>query len=140
MKTVGNTSALAIAKRRFEATLLASSVILAALVVYAVKTIVDRERPALWDTQWYWGSSFPSGHTLVVAAFAAASTLILSRLRPTVRKSALVVTLLWVVLVAFSRLILGVHWPTDVLAAACVGTAIPLGLRFIFELRGHRVT
>ena len=71
--TIAGVGALVIAKRRFEATLLASSVILSALVVYAVKTIVGRERPALWDTQWYWGSSFPSGHTLVVAAFAAAS-------------------------------------------------------------------
>jgi hypothetical protein len=46
--TIAGVSALVIAKRRFEATLLASSVILSALVVYAVKTIVDRERPALW--------------------------------------------------------------------------------------------
>ena len=135
--TIAGVSALIIAKRRLEATLLASSVILSALVVYAVKAIVGRERPALWDTQWYWGSSFPSGHTLVVAAFAAAGTLILARLRPAARTCVLVVAMLWVVLVAFSRLILGVHWPTDVLAAACVGAAIPLGLRFVFELPGR---
>ena len=110
--------------------------ILSSLVVYAMKAIVGRERPALWDTQWYWGSSFPSGHTLVVAAFAAACTLILGRLWPVTRKFALAVALLWIVLVAFSRMILGVHWPTDVLTAACVGTAIPLGLRFVLEVRG----
>ena len=133
--TIAATIALVIAKRRFEATLLASSVILSSLVVYAVKVIVGRERPSLWDTQWYWGSSFPSGHTLVVAAFAAASALIVIRLWPVARKFALVVALLWIVLVAFSRMILGVHWPTDVLAAACVGTAIPLGLRFVLEMR-----
>jgi len=61
--------------------------------------------------------------------------LILIRLWPVARKFALVVALLWIVLVAFSRMILGVHWPTDVLAAACVGTAIPLGLRFVLEMR-----
>jgi undecaprenyl-diphosphatase len=135
--TIAATIALAIAKRRFEAMLLAGSVTGAAALVYAVKVLIGRERPMLWDAQWYWGSSFPSGHTLVVAAFAAANALILGRLWPAARLSALVVALMWVVLVAFSRLILGVHWPTDVLAAACIGAAIPLGLRFILESRSR---
>jgi len=135
--TIAATIALVIAKRRFEATLLAGSVMGAAALVYAVKAFIGRERPMLWDAQWYWGSSFPSGHTLVVAAFAAANALILGRLWPVARLSALVVALVWVVLVAFSRLILGVHWPTDVLAAACVGAAIPLGLRFVLESRSR---
>jgi undecaprenyl-diphosphatase len=93
----------------------------------------------LWDAQWYWGSSFPSGHTLVVAAFAAANALILGRLCPAAHLSALAVALMWVVLVAFSRLILGVHWPTDVLAAACVGAAIPLGLQFVLDSRSRGI-
>src|SRR6267378_3725462 len=66
------TIALLFARRRLEALLLAASVIGAAAVVYIVKTLVGRARPALWETEAYWGSSFPSGHTLVVAAFATA--------------------------------------------------------------------
>lgn len=133
--TIAATVALVIASRRFEATLFACSVVLAAALVYAVKVLMGRERPMLWDAQWYWGSSFPSGHTLVVAAFAAAGALVLGRLWPATRKPALVAALGWVTLVAFSRLVLGVHWPTDVLAAACAGAAIPLGLHFLLEWR-----
>jgi undecaprenyl-diphosphatase len=137
--TIVATVALIVAKRRFEATLLAGSVMGGAALVYVVKASIGRERPMLWDAQWYWGSSFPSGHTLVVAAFAAANALILGRLCPAARLSALAVALMWVVLVAFSRLILGVHWPTDVLAAACVGAAIPLGLQFVLDSRSRGI-
>ena len=59
------------------------------------------------------GWSFPSGHT--AASFAAATALLLGRSR------------LWIpcgilaVLIAFSRLYLYVHFPTDVLGGAAVG-------------------
>ena len=45
--------------------------------VYGLKAIVGRARPALWGSQWYWGSSFPSGNTLSTAAFATAAALCL---------------------------------------------------------------
>ena len=72
--------ALLVAKRRFEALLLATSLITATLVVYALKTIVGRTRPALGETFLYWGSSFPSGHTLSTAAFSTAAALCLTRI------------------------------------------------------------
>jgi undecaprenyl-diphosphatase len=137
--TIAATVALVIAKRRFEPTLLAGSVMGGAALVYAVKASIGRERPMLWDAQWYRGSSSPSGHTLVVAAFAAANALIPGRLCPAARLPALVLALMWIVLVAFSRLILDVHWPTDVLAAACVGAAIPQRLQFVLDSRSRRV-
>ena len=129
------TLALLIARRRFEAALLAASTICGAAVVYVVKTVVGRERPDLWPAQWYWGSSFPSGHTLVVAAFAAAGALSLARIWPATRAWAVAVALVWVVLVGLSRLVLGVHWPTDVLAAACIGATLPLGLSLAFDFK-----
>ena len=91
--------------------------------------IVGRERPALWEVQWYWGSSFPSGHTLVIAAFAMSVALVAGTLWPGVRVPALVLACVWTVLVGFSRLVLGVHWPTDVMVAVCLGTAIPLAIQ-----------
>lgn len=128
-------SVLLWARRRFEALLVAASVISSALVIYVVKTLVGRARPALWDVEWYWGSSFPSGHTLAVAAFAIAAALCLGRIRPATRKPALSIAIIWIALVAISRLVLGVHWPTDVLAAACIGAFLPLAISVALELR-----
>lgn len=135
--TTGATIALLCIRRRFEALLLATSVIGAATVVYVVKTAVARVRPALWETEWYWGSSFPSGHTLVVAAFGIAAALCMGRIWPATREVALSIAILWLCLVAFSRLVLGVHWPTDVLAGACIGASLPLAISVAIELR-HR--
>jgi len=123
------------AKRRFEALLVASSVISAVAVIYVVKMLVGRVRPDLWNTEWYWGSSFPSGHTLAAAAFATATALAVSRIRPMAKKLALSIAILWISLVAISRLVLGVHWPTDVLVAACIGAFLPLAMSVLLELR-----
>lgn len=122
-------------RHRFEAFLLAASVIGGALTVYVVKALASRDRPALWDHRAYWGSSFPSGHTLAVAAFAIAAVLCTIRMRPALKGLALTIALPWIFLVGVSRLVLGVHWPTDVLVAACIGAAIPLTISVLHELR-----
>ena len=120
------TVALVIARRRFEALLVGASVVTATLVVWGMKVFVGRARPALWEAQWYWGSSFPSGHTLSTAAFATAAALCAARIWPRAASLAMAVALLWTSLVGLSRLVLGVHWPSDVLAAMCLGAFIPL--------------
>lgn len=87
---------------------------------YLLKKIVDRPRPfqeypyihpALVETD----PSFPSGHT--TAAFSAATSLSLSARKWYVTVPAY----LWAGTVAYSRLHLGVHYPSDVLAGALIG-------------------
>lgn len=62
-------------QKRWEAQLLAASSATGFLIVFVIKATVGRARPALWATDWYWGSSFPSGHTLNTAAVATAFVL-----------------------------------------------------------------
>lgn len=133
--TLGSLAALValFAKRWFEAMLLASSLATATLLVYVLKAMVGRARPDLWDTQWYWGSSFPSGHTLSTAALSTAAALCVARGWPRGGDAAMWAAMLWTGLVALSRLVLGVHWPSDVLAALCMGAFIPLLISVLFD-------
>lgn len=95
------------------------------LVDGVIKNIVMRERPfhanplllALIEEPDSF--SFPSGHT--GSSFAAA--VVLWRSLP--HKAALPFCLL-AVLIAFSRLYVGVHYPTDVLAGAVIGICVGL--------------
>lgn len=133
--TLAAGGALLAARRRGDALLVAGSMVCGGALIYVMKVVVGRERPALWEAPGYWGSSFPSGHTLAMASFATAGALVAGRMRPAARVPALLVALVCVLLVGFSRLVLGVHWPTDVVVAACLGAAIPLGLSFSLEHR-----
>lgn len=65
------------------------------------------------------GSSFPSGHTC--ASFAAFAVLLFASVRP--RKLAVAAGIL-AVAIAFSRLYLYVHYPSDVLAGAAIGLGL----------------
>ena len=129
------TGALLVARRRFEAVLVGASLITATLLVWGMKAIVGRARPALWEAQWYSGSSFPSGHALSTAAFAAAAALCVGQLWPRGGGVAMALAMLWTAMVALSRLVLGVHWPSDVLAAMLMGAFIPLLISVANDLR-----
>ena len=91
-----------------------------------IKPLVARPRP--WIVMEGWealitGSdmnSFPSGHTTAAFAFAAALCVALPR------KWAKAAALIAAALMGCSRLYVGVHFPTDVLAGAVIGTACGL--------------
>ncbi len=89
-----------------------------------LKLIVDRDRPDIAQLAGHAGSSFPSGHSAAAAACWAAIALVLVRRRP--RPVRVAVGLLAVVIayaVAATRVLLGVHWLTDVIAGVIVGWA-----------------
>jgi membrane-associated phospholipid phosphatase len=88
----------------------------------AVKELVDRARPDIDRLTGFAGTSFPSGHATAAAACYMAFALLLGRRRPVRVKAALAgVAAAIAACVAASRVLLGVHWFTDVLAGILLG-------------------
>ncbi len=130
------TGGLLFLRRRGEALYLAAVAVAGMVVTFILKTVIGRERPALWEHDWYWGASFPSGHTLNTTCLAAALAVCIARVWPKAGWLAAALAAVWVLLVALSRMVLGVHWPTDVAAAASIGMALTTLLQVF--LKGGR--
>ena len=126
-------------RRRIAAALITASVVIGALLAPLIKTVVGRERPQLLDTAEYWGSSFPSGHTLVSTAFAMAVAFGVGQHWPSSFRIAVLSAIVFAFLVGLSRMVLGVHWPTDVAASWCIGSLVPVILYATLDSRrDHR--
>ena len=121
-------------RMRQNALYVASSSAVNALATILIKKLVKRPRPflanvkikAVYHPREY---SFPSGHTST--AFTTATAL--SQAYP--KWYVVVPSYLWAGSVSFSRLYLGVHYPTDVAAGALLGTGTAFSLR---SMRGDR--
>lgn len=89
-----------------------------------VKDLLDRVRPTANPIAHTLGPSFPSGHTTGAAACFAAFALVLGRGRSRNVQSLLAGAAVFIALaVAASRVLLGVHWLSDVLGGLALGWA-----------------
>ncbi len=112
--------------RRRHALVLAGTVLLAELYSDVAKTFYDRPRPDLVPHGSYvYSASFPSGHSTMAAATYLTLAVLIASLEPNRGTKAMVfvVALALIVAIGTSRVYLGVHWPSDVLAGWCLGAA-----------------
>lgn len=94
------------------------------LVANSIKFVVDRARPALHPLTGFSGRSFPSGHATAAAATFAAFAFLLGRRRSTMTRSLLTGSAVAIaVIIAGTRVLLGVHWFSDVVAGLLLGWA-----------------
>jgi membrane-associated phospholipid phosphatase len=110
------------ARRRRSAIYLAACVAGAYVLSTAGKLLVDRARPVFTDPIAHArGASFPSGHATGSAAFYLAIAVVLLSLRPGRRGLLLTLAVVLPLLVAASRVVLGVHYVSDVAAGLLIG-------------------
>jgi undecaprenyl-diphosphatase len=114
-------------RHRWSVALLWVSILGSGLINSVMKLFFNRPRPQLfpWRAPYAGLSSFPSGHSMTSMVCYATLAYLVARLEPNrfLRRFTFVVTGLLVVLIGLSRMYLGVHYPTDVLAGFTMGLA-----------------
>lgn len=121
-------------KRRGDALFFFASVVGAGLLNLAAKAVFGRVRPDLWlSIAPEKSPSFPSGHAMGTMAMAAAVVILLWPTRA--RWFVLAGAIVFVVSIGVSRLYLGVHFPSDILAGWLSSLSWVSGLQQIRQAR-----
>jgi undecaprenyl-diphosphatase len=121
---------LLLARKRAAAWLMLGSVVSGVVLNNLLKFGFARPRPDLvTPAVRVFTASFPSGHATMSAITYLTLGALLARTHSELRMRIFFMTLagLLTVLVGVSRVYLGVHYPTDVLAGWCIGTAWAMG-------------
>ena len=104
--------------RRISAYLLVVATLGGMVLTSVLKNVFERARPDLFESGYVESSySFPSGHATIAVGFYGTLTLLVAwRLAGPRRWAVALAGVALVLLIGFSRLYLGAHYPTDVIA------------------------
>ncbi|WP_066726727.1 phosphatase PAP2 family protein [Sphingomonas pituitosa] len=126
--------------KRAEALLLGGSLIGASVINALLKIVLHRPRPdVVPHLAEVSSASFPSGHAMISAAVYLTLGMMVAQTQASrwARAYLLGFSVLLVLLIGCSRVFLGVHWPSDVLAGWCFGAIWALCM-FALNARLHR--
>ena len=136
---------LLLRRHRRAALFTAGIMIIAGLATTLVKSLVARDRPPWQNADALLGNAaFPSGHASSVAAFGGIVVVLTAMLvrRTNLRRLLYAGVALVVVLVCLDRVLLGRHYPSDVVGGVLLGAGVVLlGLRLYSPLpRSHAIS
>ena len=122
--------------RRRLALYLVVTVVVGGLVDSAIKILVNRPRPVVdHPIATALGKSFPSGHAMSsTITYGAVFLALLPALTPALRRVALGATIALVLVIGCSRLLLGVHFLSDVVGGYILGLAWLAASTAAFEI------
>jgi undecaprenyl-diphosphatase len=125
-------------RRRLQAVVFTAAVLAGQALAEITKHLVGRDRPDLVPhLDQVYSSSFPSGHSAMspIVYFTLAGILAAGEANRSAKTLLVGLAAALVIGIGASRVYLGVHWPTDVLAGWAMGTAVAL----LATLALHRV-
>lgn len=131
---------LVLLKRRAEASWIGASVLGASLINAGLKIWLHRPRPTVVPhLAVVSNASFPSGHAMISSATYLTLAIMIAEVQPrrSARLYAVCAASVLVLLIGCSRVYLGVHWPSDVLAGWVFGGSWALGVFAINRLLTH---
>jgi undecaprenyl-diphosphatase len=117
---------LVLARHKYSAILLLASTAGGIVLDGVLKLGFNRPRPSIFVPEVHTvSSSFPSGHAMSAAIVYTTVAYTAARLhkRKWARWLVMMTAIVVIVLISFSRLYLGVHYPSDVLAGIAIGLA-----------------
>ena len=106
-------------KYKREALFLVLTMSTCGIIMSFIKNIFERQRPEIHQLIEVSGLSFPSGHS--TSATIMYLTLGLIAINVFQKTSKLLISILGILIITTSRIYLGVHYPTDTMAAICLG-------------------
>ncbi|MDU0461650.1 phosphatase PAP2 family protein [Staphylococcus ureilyticus] len=113
---------LMLKKLNIEALFFAIAMSLSSTLNPLLKNVFDRERPTLLRLIDISGFSFPSGHAMGSTAFFGSTIYIANRVMKGKTKGIMIgLSALFIILISSSRVYLGVHYPTDIIAGIIGG-------------------
>lgn len=125
-------------KKYVSATILLFSVVGGQALVYFIKVFVGRDRPeTIYSLIPESGFSFPSGHTFIAVTFwGVLGYLVVKHISNIYLKVLTAVWFIFIVLgIGLSRIYLGVHWTSDVIASYSLATAYSVLVVFVVYKR-----
>ncbi|MBV9774152.1 MAG: phosphatase PAP2 family protein [Gemmatimonadetes bacterium] len=140
------TAFLWVTRHRYSVLLLWTAILGTAVLNLILKAAFNRPRPHVfpWLVPHVGQSSFPSGHAMTSTVTYLTIAFLIGRLEPSaaLRRATIGVAVLVVFLVGLSRVYLGVHYPSDVLAGWIAGVAwasfCVMGLEALRHFRGRK--
>lgn len=127
------------ARRPRDAGILITALVVGVAASELLKLLIGRQRPADMLIHAA-GSSYPSGHSLSAATLAVAVAIVLARTAPpTIAKLLFAAAAFWVLLMMWSRTALHVHWLTDTIGGALLGTAVAILSAAAWQRRERRI-
>lgn len=132
-----------VGRHRWSVVLLWVAMLGGAVLNYTLKEAFARPRPMLWERVYAGHPSFPSGHAMSAVVIYGTLAYLVARLEPSraMRRLTFGVAALVITLIGLSRVYLGVHYPTDIvagyLAALAWATFCALGTEVVRYFNGR---